>query len=86
MNNQETNTFKKIEESKDGEKETKVILVHGFSNKQLSDFIDYYKKNKELPKTIFASVTKNSINMKIKDLVNELEMEKQAIEKAKKEV
>jgi len=86
MSNQETNTFKKIDEVKDGEQETKIILVHGFSNKQLIDFIDYYKKNKDLPKTIFASVTKNSINMKIKDLVKELETEKQAIEKAKKEV
>ena len=72
-------TFKEIKETNDNNKDTKVIIVNGFSNKQLNTLIDYYKNNPELPKTIFATTTPASKNMRLRELIKELETEKRNI-------
>ena len=46
-----------------------------FSDEQLHNFIDNYKKTK-LPKAIFATVTETSKEFKIKNLLRELKKEK----------
>ncbi len=76
-------TFKEIKKTNEDEKETKVVIVYGFSSKQLNTFIDHYRKNAELPKTIFATVTSTSKNMRLRDLIRELEQEKRSIQQNK---
>ena len=62
------------------EDKNKAIILSGFSDKQLHDFINFYKLSK-LPKAIFASVTKHSKECKVKDLLRELKKEHKAINK-----
>lgn len=71
--------FKEIKKSKKENKD-KVIILEGFSDEQLHNLIDIYKKNK-LPKCIFASITNRSREFKLKDLINELKKEHKAIKK-----
>ncbi len=65
-----------------GGKTTKIILLSGFSDKELHDVIDAYRLNKAMPNAIFATVTEMSENFKVKDLLTELELEKRQIEAA----
>ncbi len=53
-------------------KEAKIIIINGFTNEELKEFIAFYKKNPNLPIPIFATVTDNSLQMKVKDLIEEL--------------
>ncbi len=64
--------FKEIKSNK-GEKE-KIVILSGFSDQELHNFIDFYKLG-NLPKAIFATVTKNNKEFKIKDLIKELKKE-----------
>ena len=64
--------FKEIKNNK-GEKE-KIIILSGFSDEELHNFIDFYKLG-NLPKPIFASVTKNNKEFKLGNLINELKKE-----------
>ena len=66
--------FREIKKNNKEEKH-KVIILSGFSDEQLNNFINIYKKNK-LPEATFATVTKTSKEFKIKDLVKELKKEK----------
>ena len=65
--------FKEIKNSKKEEK-NKVIILNGFSDSQLNEFINFYKANK-LPKAIFSTVTKTSKEFKLKRLLKELKKE-----------
>jgi len=77
------NTFLPVDaENHDGAKDTKIILLSGFSDKELHAVIDAYRLNKQMPKAIFATVTELSENFKVKDLLAELELEKKQIEAA----
>ena len=71
--------FREIKHSNKEEKH-KVIILNGFSDRQLNNFINLYKNNK-LPETIFAIVTKTSKNFKVKDLLRELKKEKRLLKK-----
>ncbi len=53
-------------------KEAKIIIINGFTNEELKEFLAFYKKNPNLPIPIFATVTDNSLQMKVKDLIEEL--------------
>ena len=66
--------FRQIKKNNKEEK-NKVIILSGFSDEQLHNFIDNYKKTK-LPKAIFATVTETSKEFKIKNLLRELKKEK----------
>lgn len=84
---EEENTFEKIDAARhDNEGDQKVILLSGFSDKQLHDVIDAYRSNKKLPKTIFATVTEQSKEFKVKELLEELKLELAQIQAAKKKV
>ncbi len=62
--------FQKIDEkSVSGEKEDKVVMIYGFSEKQLSEFIDHYKNNKELPKTNFVAVNDKTKLKRVRDVI-----------------
>ncbi len=77
------NTFLPIDPDRhDGTTETKIILLSGFSDKELHAVIDAYRLNKAMPAAIFATVTELSENFKVKDLLVELELEKKQIEAA----
>ncbi len=77
------NTFLSVEKDNHANgKVTKIILLSGFSDKELHDVIDAYRLNKEMPKAIFATVTDLSENFKVKDLLAELELEKKQIDAA----
>ena len=52
----------------------KVILLHGFSDKELNEVIDNYLKNK-LPKTAFATTTKTNLNKKLKEVIKDVQEE-----------
>ncbi|MEK6862631.1 MAG: DUF3783 domain-containing protein [Nanoarchaeota archaeon] len=69
--------FREIKQSNKEEK-YKVIILAGFSDKQVHSLINLYKKNK-LPKTIFATVTNKSKEFKLKTLLKELKREHKAI-------
>ena len=78
------NTFEHLNpEGSDGEKRTKIILLSGFSDKQLHDLIDAYRSDKKFPKAIFATVTEQSLKFRVADLLAELELEKKQIDAAK---
>ncbi len=66
-------------------KKAKVIIINGFSSEELKEFISFYKKNPNLPVPIFATVTDNSIEMKVKDLLKELIEENAVFNKMLKE-
>ena len=76
------NTFEKINPTNEGEKQEKVLILHGFSNKQIQEFIKHYKIHKDLPKVIFASTTANSEKMMVKELIEELIKEHKGINKS----
>ncbi len=77
------NTFVPVsEESHDGDQDVKIILLSGFSDRQLHDLIDAYRKNQKFPKAIFATVTDQSKEFKLKDLLTELKLESEQIAKA----
>lgn len=65
--------FRQIKNNKKEDK-VKVVILSGFSDSQLHNLINNYKKN-NLPKAIFATVTKTSKEFKIKDLIKELKKE-----------
>ena len=71
--------FRQIKNNKKEEKH-KIIILSGYSDEQLHDFINNYKKNK-LPKAIFATITKHNKNFKLKDLLKELKKEYKAVNK-----
>ena len=71
--------FKEIKNSKKEEK-NKVIILNGFSDEQLHNFIEMYKLSK-LPKAIFAAVTEKSKEFKLKHLLKELKKEHKYINK-----
>jgi len=71
--------FKEIKNSRKEEK-NKVIILSGFSDAQLNEFINFYKANK-LPKAIFSTVTKKSKEFKLKKLLKELKKEKKLLKK-----
>jgi len=48
--------------------------------------LSFYKKNPNLPVPIFATVTDNSLEMKVKDLIEELIEEDENFKKMMKEV
>ena len=71
--------FRQIKNNKKEEKH-KIIILSGYSDEQLHDLINTYKKNK-LPKAIFAAITKHNKNFKLKDLLKELKKEHKAVNK-----
>jgi hypothetical protein len=51
----------------------KVIIMHGFSYEEIDLIMRAVKKQLEYPKDlIFAKTTKNSLKMKVKDLIEDL--------------
>ncbi|MCD6130694.1 MAG: DUF3783 domain-containing protein [Candidatus Hydrothermae bacterium] len=64
-------------------KEYRIIIVHGFSDKEFLDFYNKYKDNK-LPPAIFAVTTEHSLRMKLEDLINTLINEHEEIMKKRK--
>ena len=78
------NTFLPVSsESPDGEEDVKIILLSGFSDKQLHDLIDAYRKNPNFPKAIFATVTDSSKEFKLKDLLSELKTEAEQLNRTR---
>ncbi len=62
----------------------KAILLSGFSNDEIKELLNCYRKNKKLPETIFASVTKTALNWKVKDWLKELQAEHEEFKKINK--
>ena len=60
----------------------KAILLHGFTNKELSFFIDNYLSNNQLPKVVFASTNKLIMKKQVGDWINELMEEKRNFKKS----
>ncbi|MCD6245723.1 DUF3783 domain-containing protein [candidate division WOR-3 bacterium] len=67
-------------------KNAKIIIINGFTNEELKEFLSFYKKNPNLPVPIFATVTDNSLEMKVKDLIEELIEEDENFKKMMKEM
>ena len=59
----------------------KIIIMNGFTREEIREIIDWYKKNKNLPPVIFASVTEHSIEWKLGDLLKELIKEDKEIKR-----
>ena len=57
------------------EKVPKAILLSGFTNEEIREFLGWYKQNKNLPRVILASVTETALEWKVKDWLKELEEE-----------
>lgn len=76
-------TFKQLDKENLGEEQTKVILLSGFSDKQVNEVIDHYRTNTNLPQTIFAVVTLKSKLMRLHELLKELKREQQAMKEKK---
>ncbi len=57
------------------EKVPKAILLSGFTNEEIKEFLNWYKQNKNLPRVILASVTETALEWKVKDWLKELEEE-----------
>jgi hypothetical protein len=68
-------SFRKLGTDETGEQDAKVVLLSGFSDSQVNAFIDYYHTNPELPKAIFATVTRSSRLKRLRDVLNDLEKE-----------
>ncbi len=64
---------------------TRVILLHNFSDREVIEFINHYKKNENLPKSIIAVTTTTSLEWRVRDLMDELIKEDEEIKKRKKE-
>ncbi len=63
----------------------KIIIVNGFTEEELKEFLSWYRKNENLPKSIFAVVTQHSIEWKLGDLLKELIREDEEMKKLKKD-
>ena len=61
----------------------KVIILNGFKEEELKEFLSWYKKNEKLPKSIFAVVTEHSMEWKVKDLIKELVKEDEEVKRLK---
>ena len=72
--------FRRIKNSKKEEKH-KIIILNGFSDKQLHTFIEHYKLSK-LPRAIFATVTNKSKEFRLKYLLKELKKEHKLMKKS----
>ncbi len=75
--------FKKLDDSDSATGERKVMILHGFSNKEINIIFDVLKNNESLKKTIVAVTTPVSIEWKIKDLIGELLLEDEALKNKK---
>ena len=62
---------------------TKVILLHGFSNQDVTQILNAYKQIKNMPPAIFAATTETSLEWKVKELIKELEKEHEEFKKMK---
>ena len=71
--------FKKLDNSDNGTGSQKVMILHGFSNIEINIIFELLKNNEPLKKTIVAVTTPSSIEWKVKDLINELLKEDQAL-------
>ena len=66
------------------EKEPKAILLSGFTNGEIKELLNSYKKNDKLPKDIiFATVTETALNWTVKDWLKELSTEHKEFKKLK---
>lgn len=66
-------TFEKIsKEDTSGELKDKVILLHGFSGKQITMIMDYYKANADFPKASFAVITPVTRTKRVKDVIQDI--------------
>jgi len=75
--------FKKLDDSDSASEERKVMIIHGFSNKEINILFDLLKNNESLKKTIVAVTTPVSIEWKVKDLIGELLLEDEALKNKK---
>ncbi|MGC8497237.1 MAG: DUF3783 domain-containing protein [Thermoplasmata archaeon] len=75
--------FKKLDDSDTDSGERKVMILHGFSNKEINIIFELLKNNESLKKTIVAVTTPVSIEWKIKDLIGELLLEDEALKNKK---
>jgi DNA-binding transcriptional MerR regulator len=57
------------------DKQPKAVLLSGFTNEEIREFLNWYKQNKKLPRVILASVTETALEWKVKDWLKELEEE-----------
>ncbi len=65
--------FEKINSNDDsGELKDKVILLHGFSDRQLSKFMEAYKNNPDMPKAHIATTTPVTRMKKVKDVLMDI--------------
>ncbi len=56
-------------------KTPKAILLSGFTDEEIKELLRCYKENKNLPHTIFATVTETVLKWKVEDWLKELEEE-----------
>lgn len=71
--------FKQLDDSDNCTVSKKVMILHGFSNKEINIIFELLKNNEPLKKTIVAVTTPESIEWKVKDLINELLQEDEAL-------
>ena len=50
----------------------KIVLLSGFTEKEVEDLIDNYKSEKKLPAAIIAVATEVTMGMRLKDVVESL--------------
>ena len=50
----------------------KVLLLSGFSDAQLTMFLDYYKANSNLPKAHFAVITPTTRVKRVKEVIQDV--------------
>jgi len=70
--------FQPLSDSTGNEADTKIILLHGFSDAQIKEFLDHYHES-GLPESIFASITPKSKLKRVRDLLKELAQESRHI-------
>lgn len=72
-------TFDKIHsDDESGELRDKVILLHGFSGKQVNQLIKSYQQNTDLPKAHFAVITPMTRVKRIKEVIQDIVADAQA--------
>ncbi|MDP8011477.1 MAG: DUF3783 domain-containing protein [Thermoplasmata archaeon] len=76
-------TFRKLGNDERKNEGPRIILLHNFSDKEVLEFLDYLKKNENLKKSIVAVTTPTSLNMRVGELMNELRLEDEEINKNK---
>jgi hypothetical protein len=64
--------FEKIDDADAGELKDKVILLYGFSGKQVARLMDHYKAEPGLPKASFAVVTPMNRVKRVKDVIQDI--------------